>query len=204
MRPTHWIPVLASAAFAVAGCSDSGGPEDTTRPPAELTILRLAEGSPPIWNPEVSFWARNDAGREAKIWFENPEGEAGEEYLRFKVPSEGLLTYPDGSAFGPQDSVLITIRVVDPAQLLFEFEPAGLRFKPDRPAELEIEYAEAEDDLDDDGDVDEVDAELEGEVYVWRQRNPGDPFERLFTLRFEELDELEAEVPGFSRFAIAY
>ncbi len=103
-----------------------------------------------------------------------------------------------------QDSVRITIRVVDPALLLFEFEPAGLRFSPAEPAQLEIEYAEADDDLDEDGDVDAEDEALEGEIYVWRQRNPGDPFERLFTLRFEDLDELEADIPGFSRFAIAY
>lgn len=204
MQCTRWVPVLASAALAAAGCDDSSSPEDTTRPPDALVILRLAATSPPVWNPEVSFWARNDQDREAKIWFENSEGNAGEEYLRFKVPSDGLLTYPDGTPFGPQDSVLITIRVVDPALLLFEFEPAGLRFTLTEPAELEIEYAEADDDLDDDGDVDAEDADLEGEIHVWRQRNPGDPYERLVTFRFEDLDELEADVPGFSRFAIAY
>lgn len=204
MRRTRWFSTLATAALAAAGCSDSNGPGGVTRPPEELVILRLAAESPPIWNAEVSFWARNDQGREAKIWFEDAEGNAGEEYLRFKVPSGGLLSYPDGTPFGAQDSVLITIRVVDPALLLFEFEPAGLRFSPAEPAQLEIEYAEADDDLDEDGDVDAEDEALEGEIYVWRQRNPGDPFERLFTLRFEDLDELEADVPGFSRFAIAY
>jgi len=204
MRRTRWLPALALAALAAAGCSDSNGPGGTTRPPGELAILRLAATSPPVWNPELSFWARNDQDSEAKIWFEDSEGNAGEEYLRFRVPSGGLLSYPDGTPFGPQDSVLITIRVVDPALLFFEFEPAGLRFSPAEPAELEIEYAEADDDLDEDGDVDGEDEALEGEIYVWRQRNPGDPFERLVTLRFEDLDELEADIPGFSRFAIAY
>jgi hypothetical protein len=204
MRRTRWFSALATAALAAAGCSDSNGPGGTTRPPEELAILRLAATSPPVWNPEISYWARNDQDSEAKIWFEDSEGNAGEEYLRFRVPSQGLLVYPDGTPFGPQDSVLITIRVVDPTLLFFEFEPAGLRFNSEEPAELEIEYAEADDDLDDDGDVDAEDEALEGEIYVWRQRNPGDPFERLVTLRFEDLDELEADIPGFSRFAIAY
>jgi hypothetical protein len=204
MRRNPWFPILATAALAGAGCSDSNGPGEVVKPPEELTILRLAATSPPVWNPEVTFWAYADRDGEARIWFENPEGNAGEEYLRFRVASGALLTYPDGTPFGPQDSVEITIRVVDPALLLFEFEPAGLRFSPAEPAELELEYAEADDDLDDDGDVDGEDEALEGEIYVWRQRSPGDPFERLVTLRFEDLDELEADIPGFSRFAIAY
>lgn len=204
MRRTRWRSALVLAVLAAGGCSDSSGPADVVKPPEELVILRLAATSPPIWNPEVTFWAYADRDREAKIWFQNTEGNAGEEYLRLRVSSGSLLTYPDGTPFGPQDSVAITIRVVDPALLLFEFEPAGLRFNPAEPAQLEIEYAEADDDLDDDGDVDAEDDALEGEIYVWRQRNIGDPFERLFTLRFEDLDELEAEIPGFSRFAIAY
>lgn len=204
MRRTRWRSALALAALAAGGCSDSSGPAEVVKPPEELVILRLAATSPPIWNPEVTFWAYADRDREAKIWFQDTEGNAGEEYLRLRVSAGSLLTYPDGAPFGPQDSVAITIRVVDPALLLFEFEPAGLRFNPAEPAQLEIEYAEADDDLDDDGDVDAEDDALESEVYVWRQRDIGDPFERLFTLRFEDLDELEAEIPGFSRFAIAY
>ena len=204
MRRTRWLSTLATAVLAGLACSDSNGPDPVVKPPEELTILRLAATSPPIWNPEVTFWAYADRDREARIWFQDPEGNAGEEYLRLRVESGALLTYPNGTPFGPQDSVEITVRVVDPALLLFEFEPAGLRFSPAQPAELQLEYAEADDDLDDDGDVDGEDEVLEGEVYVWRQQGPGEPFERLVTLRFEDLDELEAEIPGFSRFAIAY
>ena len=44
-------------ALALA-CSDSGGPDDgddTVKPPSELTILRLGEDSPPLFNPVASF-----------------------------------------------------------------------------------------------------------------------------------------------------
>jgi hypothetical protein len=120
------------------------------------------------------------------------------------VDAEALLTRPDGTPFADGDSVLITVRVADPDLLLFEFQPAGLRFNPDRPAELKIHYNHADDDLDEDGDVDLEDETLELTIGIWRQENDGDPFERLGSLLFDELEEIEAELQGFSRYALAY
>ena len=46
-------------AAALAACSDSGGPDTGgVKPPGELTIIRLPAGSPPIWNPVDSFYAK--------------------------------------------------------------------------------------------------------------------------------------------------
>ena len=190
-------------------CSDSGGPgddDDDVRPPSELTILRLSGESPPLFNPEASFWAVRGENREVEISFvddENP-GQPGEEYLEFEVDAEALLAHPDGTPFAEDDSVLITVRVVDPDRLLFEFEPAGLAFNPARPAELKIHYNHADDDLDEDGDVDRDDEELELTIGIWRQENDGDPFERLGSLLIDDLEEIDAELEGFSRYALAY
>jgi hypothetical protein len=189
-------------------CSDSGGPDQdgTIRPPTELTILRLSEESPPLFDPEVSFWAVRGENREVEIFFQDDEepGSPGEEYLELEVDAEALLAYPDGTRFTEGDSVLITVRVVDPERLLFEFEPAGLTFSPSRPAELKIHYEHADDDLDEDGDVDVDDVELELTIAIWRQENEGDPFERLGSLLIEDLEEIDAELEGFSRYALAY
>ncbi|HJR50662.1 MAG TPA: hypothetical protein VJ794_06115, partial [Gemmatimonadales bacterium] len=123
--------LLALPLALTLACSDSGGPDDgddTIKPPSDLTILRLAENSPPLFNPEVSFYAVRGENREAEISFVDDErpGEPGERYLELRVDAEALAARPDGSPVADGDSVLITIRVVDPAQLLFEFEPAGL------------------------------------------------------------------------------
>ena len=200
-------PLILSLALTLA-CSDAGGPEDDddTRPPSELTILRLSETSPPLFDAEVSFWAVRGENREGEIRFvddENP-GAPGEEYLELEVDAEALLGYPDGTPFVEGDSVLITVRVVDPDRLLFEFEPAGLTFSPDRPAELKIHYDHADDDLDEDGDVDGEDEDLELTISIWRQENDGDPFERLGSFLIEDLEEIDAELGGFSRYALAY
>ena len=199
---------LIALPFVLAlACSDSGGPDDDdVRPPSDLTILRLSDASPPLFNPVESFYAVRGQNREVRIFFENEErpGEAGEEYLRFSVDNETLLDYPDGTPFVEDDSVLITVRVVDPARLLFEFDPAGLSFDPNRPAELKIHYNHADDDLDEDGDVDIDDEALELTLSIWRQESDGDPFVRLGSLLLDALEEIDAELNGFSRYALAY
>mgnify|MGYP006381839605 FL=1 len=203
MRRTT-VLTLALAAGMVA-CSDSSGPDNGgVKPPGELTIIRLPAGSPPIWNPVDSFYAKKGEDRELRIYFEDAVGGPGEEYLRLRVDSPSLLSYPDGTLFQVGDSVLITVRVVDPEQIYFEFEPSGLRFNPSVPAELKIEYAETEGDLDDDGDVDNDDDAIEQVIDLWRQEQAGQDFVKLGALTIEELDEIEADILGFTRYAIAY
>ncbi len=202
MRIRNFLLVLPVALLA---CSDTGGPEDgTTKPPSELKILRLSEASLPLFNPEESFYAVRGEDREVRIFFQDESGGQGEEYLRLRVDDQSLQAYPDGSPFAEDDSVLITVRVVDPAELLFELEPAGLQFNPAEPARLKIHYNHADDDLNDDGEVDDSDDELEQSLSIWRQETPDDPFVRLGAVLDQSLEEVEAELEGFSRYALAY
>ncbi len=194
-----------AAAAALAACSDTGGPDNGgVKPPGELTIIRLPAGSPPIYNPVDSFYAKKGEDRELRIYFEDAVGDSGQEYLRFRVDAGSLLARPDGSLFQVGDSVLITVRVVDPAQIYFEFEPNGLTFNPSLPAQLKIEYAETGGDLDDDGDTDADDDAIEQVIDLWRQELPGQDFVKLGAVKIEDLDEIEADVLGFTRYAIAY
>ena len=57
--------------------------------------------------------------------------------------------------------MLITITVEDPELLLFSLQPTGLKFSAEKPAELKIRYAHADDDFNEDGDVDGEDSHLE-------------------------------------------
>ncbi len=204
MRCARVLP-LALAAL-MAGCSDSGGPDTGgVKPPSQLTIIRLPASSAPIWNPVDSFYAKKGEDRELRISFANATGTGpGEEYMRLRVDAPTLLARPDGTPFQVGDSILITVRVNDPSLVQFEFEPAGLTFNPSVPAQLKIEYGETGGDLDDDGDVDAEDSTIEQVMAVWRQEQPGQSYTQLSSLRFEELDEIEADILGFTRYAIAY
>ena len=190
------------------GCGDSDGsgpnPPPEQRPPAALNILRLAQNSPPVFNPVESFWAKKGEDAEARIYFQDAVGGQGEEYLRLRIDDISLETLPNGTPIAIGDSVFITIRSVDPTQILFELEPTGLRFNPLKPAELDIKYQHADDDFNEDGVVDLRDDDIEAILAIWRQENPGDDFVRVGSLVIDSIEEIDAELVGFSRYAIAY
>ena len=197
--------LLAVLAGAAASCSDSSSPSDgTTKPPADLSIIHVAATSTPLWNTTVSFYAKKGEDREGQIFFQDDVGEQGEEYLRLRVDAPSLESLPDGTPIAEGDSVLITVTVVDPTEMLFEMQPTGLKFSSDKPARLKIHYDHADGDLNDDGKVDASDDSLETTLAIWRQETPSDPFVRLTSVLTLELDEADAELTGFSRYALAY
>jgi len=202
------VSTVAIAMALAIGCSSdpTSSPNDpgSERPPDGLTVARLATTAPPLEESTVSFWAVKGRSVEQKLYFLNSEGQRGEEYLALKLEDESLSQRPDGSAIAEGDSVLITITVEDPALLLFSLQPTGLKFSASKPAELKIRYDQADDDLNEDGDVDGEDDSLESILGIWRQELPGDPFVRLGSVKVEGQEELEAELQGFSRYAIAY
>jgi hypothetical protein len=201
------VPTVAIALALAIGCSsDTNSPNSpgAERPPEALNVSRLAATSPPLEESTVSFWAIKGVSTEQKLYFLDAQGQRGEEYLALKLENESLSLRPDGSPIAEGDSVLITITVEDPALLLFELQPTGLKFSAMAPAELKIHYAQADDDLNEDGDVDAEDSQLETILGIWRQELPGQPFVRLGSVNVEEAQELEAKLLGFSRYAIAY
>jgi hypothetical protein len=203
-RPLTLIPFALLA--GLGGCSDSTSnspPGDTSKPPADLTVVRLAATSPPLFNSPDSFYAVKGEDRELRIHFQDAGGR-GEEYLRLRVRRESLLSRPDGTPFGSGDSVLITIRIVDPARIMFEMEPSGLTFNSAEPAELKIHYSHADHDFNEDGVVNAFDLELKNRLAIWRQELPTDPFVRLGSVNVEDLEEINADILGFTRYAIAY
>jgi hypothetical protein len=206
MRRSPSFSLIFLALLAGLGaCSDSTNPGDTNKPPAQLTVVRLASSSAPLFNSPDSFYAVKGEDRELRIDFQDPAtGGAGEEFLRLRVRPGSLLSRPDGTPFAAGDSVLITVRVVDPTQILFEMEPSGLTFDPAEPAELKIHYDHANHDFNDDGTIDVFDARLKSQLAIWKQELPTDPFVRLGSVNVEESEEINADVLGFTRYAIAY
>jgi hypothetical protein len=198
--------LLAAVMASALACSSQSEPagDDSSKPASELTIVRLSEDSQSLFNPVVSFYAVRGQNSEARIFFDDGQGRAGDEYLRLRIDAGSLVAYPDGTQFADGDSVLITVQVVDPAQTLFELKPSGLQFSAGAPAQLEIRYQRGNGDLNGDGKVDVTDVDLEQSLAIWRQERPGDPYVRLATILRADLDEVKATLEGFSRYALAY
>jgi hypothetical protein len=201
----HRKPVAILLLLAgMAACSDSTSPGDGNTPPGDLNIIHLSSASPALLNPEQSFYAVNGEDREVRISFQDAAGGEGEEFFRLRVRPGSLQANPDGSPIAAGDSVLITVRVVDPVSILFELEPSGLTFNSSEPAEIKIHYNHADHDFNDDGSVNLFDDQIKARLAIWRQEALNDPFLKLGSVNVEESEEINADILGFTRYAIAY
>lgn len=195
-RVTRSVALLV-AALVIGACDDDGvahGNEPDVRNETDLEFVRVRADAPPLETTDTSFWAVRGENRQLEIRFAGQGGPGtGSRFLRFEVDNDALLRRPDGTPFAPGDSVLIRVSI-ETSRFLASFEPSGLEFDPGEPAELEIDYELAEDDFL---------GERELEIDLWRQERASEPWERIGSLQIEDLDEIEAEIVGFTRFALA-
>lgn len=166
-------------------------------------IVQIRKGAPRLETRSVSFYAVRGQIREARIFFTNGAGGRGSEYLRITILSNSLQKRPNGTPIPPGDSILITMRVEEGRAMIWQLLPEGLTFSPTAPAQLVAHYIEADKDFDHDGDEDAIDLMIEGRLAIWRQPL-GQPFAQLNSILDPSVDRVSADVPGFSRFAIAY
>lgn len=203
MRKAYGVGAILVLA-AVAACDDSTEPDGPVIVPTGQLVFAELEPGVTIPTRDTSFVVT--AGEEFELELRTdpePGDDDGQEFLEFDIDGETLFRRPNGTLFQPGDT--ITIRVVVPGDAyVFYFEPSGLRFNPNRPAELKISYGDADDDFDDDGDVDDDDSAFESNLTIWRQQVLGGDWERLgATLHSVESDEIEFDVEHFTGFALA-
>ncbi|HEU4996436.1 MAG TPA: hypothetical protein VFT29_16575 [Gemmatimonadaceae bacterium] len=201
MSPTRQLTLAALGALIVA-CSDSSGPAQQR---LDVNFLRPALTAPPVANPVVAFYAKKGQDVEAIMWYrKDADRPDSTEFMRFRLQDNSLLARPDGSAFAPGDSVLITITLADPQRLIIDMQPSGLRFSPVKPAELKLSFEEADEDLNEDGVVNEADGAIVGQFAIWKRERPGDPWLKLSSLVEIGTYDVKAFINGFTGYAIAW
>lgn len=204
-----WRAAFATASLVLVACGDADTAAPVlppTRPEAQLTFLRPATGAV-LSADSVSFWAVKGDDREVSLYFRPRAGSTDStRFLQFKVDDESLWRRPDGTAFAPGDSIRITIRILDFSRLITRFEPSGLRFSADDPAELRLDFRNADGDYDDDGDDDVEDDQRVPSFAIWKQERLGLPWTKL-TSAVEvsgNLSEVKADITSFTNHAIAF
>jgi hypothetical protein len=196
------VPAAVAAAIAAA-CSSASGPSGV--PPRSTLHFVAQDTAYKLLSSQGSFYAKVGENRRLRLVYQgSTPSDSGPEFLRFEVPGDGLLRRPDGTAFAPGDSILITVTVLDPKLFLFGFEPAGLRFNPLDPARLKVEYRYADHDFDGDGKVDSTDAEIETILGLWRRDPPDTLWFNTGAVKFEELEEFDANIFAFTHYAVAW
>lgn len=203
-----WV-VGVVGALAMSSCVSG------TEPPGKLpgraassfspTFLAVDGSAPPLATESVSFWAVRGQTREAEIrYLPHTAGGSGNRLVRLKLDKRSLVSRPDGTPMASGDSLLITMTVVDAGRMIVQFEPAGLVFAPNRAAQLTFWYLEANHDFNSDGRIDAADAALEAGFAIWGQETPTDPWQQLGSFVDPLENEVETEIPGFTRYAVAY
>ena len=80
-----------------------------------------------------------------------------------------------------------------------------MTFSPTEPAELKIHYAHADHDFNQDGTINHPGrSDRAAQLAIWRQESLTDPFVKLGSVNVEGLEEINADILGFTRYAIAY
>ena len=197
--------LFAFVTLALAGaCSNSSGPGPAP-PRATLNFVRQDSTYKPLLSAQGSFYAKVGEARRVRLVYQaSTPTDSGAEFLRFEVPSDGLYRKPDGTPFAAGDSIQIMVTVVDPKQFLFDFQPSGLQFNPSDPARLKVEYHYADPDFNGDGSVDSGDAEIEGLLFLWRREPPDSLWVKTAAVKSVELEQFDADVLGFSQYAVAW
>lgn len=199
--PKKTLCVIALLAVA---CGDPAGPP-TIVPTGQLHFVVQDSTAPSLLNDSATFYAKVGEDRRVELFYQgmNP-GDTGEAFLRFEVHAASLLKHPDGSAFVPGDSILITVKAGDPSKFDFTFSPTGLQFNPADPAQLHIEYNHSNHDFNEDGREDSADTVAESKLSIWRNEPPDTLWTNIGSLKIQEFDEIEAAILSFSHYAVAW
>ncbi|HEV7589944.1 MAG TPA: hypothetical protein VGO40_17645 [Longimicrobium sp.] len=203
MRIRRIPPLLGTAlcAWAAASCSGNNpaGPREV--PESQLVFIRAAANAPPLATNQVQVWAVAGEGRRTAIPYAKVGGYGGDDCLEFKIPGDALWKRPDGSVVQKGDSVLITITVVDPKQFNFRFEPSGVQFRANHPAELRVSYKWADHDYNGDGHEDDKDQHFD--FSLWKQEADASPWVKTGTVKDADLEEMRVDITSFTKYALA-
>lgn len=192
-----WMALVGTA------CTNSSGPQ--VAPRAALNIIKQDSTYKPLLSTQARFYAKVGDGRQVRLVYQGTAPtDSGVEFLHFEVPNDGLYRKPDGTPFGPNDSIQITITVVDPKRFLFDFQPSGLQFNPNDPARLKVEYQYSNHDYNGDGTVDSTDVRIEAQLDLWRRELPDTLWFTVGAIKFEQREEFDGNILSFSQYAVAW
>jgi hypothetical protein len=176
------------------------GPQPDTATEA-VHVLQQSPSAARLVTYRTSFWLHK--GRESTIRVNyQPTGSqlVGRPFLRFGVPKQGLEAGGGGAPLRPGDSVLITL-TIDTLAFAVHFEPSGVRFSSQFPADLAFWYANANPDLNGDGVVDGTDEAWQSRIAIWYR---GRRWAELPSLNDTKQQYVLTELGHFSEYAVSW
>jgi len=119
------------------------------------------------------------------------------------ISKNGLKAGAGGKSLKRGDSVAVTL-TIDPVRFSVEFEPSGVLFSKNLPANLTIWYENANPDLNDDGVVDATDRALEQQLAFWYHAVKQHAWSRLSSTNDTTQESVSTALYHFSQYAICW
>ena len=210
--------MVFALALAVARCADQ--PTAVNRPPAGPQFLRWAATpdftartdprarrsgamalTPPLSLDQytVSFWAVRGESRSVQINYSSAIDSESHPFLSLTATDPVFVPGVGDLAMG--DSVLITV-IVDTSMIGVSLEPHGLQFGD--PAQMKIWYGGASGDMNGDGVVNSIDAQIETQLLgLWYRAYDTDPWVHLSADQSVQDKSFTYPLPHFSVYAVA-
>jgi hypothetical protein len=202
------LPARALALLALAAglsCTDTTAPDTEERAATDLRLLAAPWGTPILATTQVSFYAVKGKSSGVDIWYRPREGQSdSSKFLEFRLGGASIDQRPDGSLIAQGDSILITVTVSDPTHFILDLQPSGLKFSANDLPKLKISFAACGDDLNYDGRVDGTDASMQASLSLWRQESPFQPWFKVASTVTASVKEVNAQIGGFTGYAIMY
>lgn len=193
----RWLAVL-SVILATACSDEVVAPRQDALLSLSPTLYHFDASAFDAADKSASFWAVKGQDREVSLRY----SDTNDAFLTFKVGAQSLAYRPNGTPFADGDSVLITINTDANGAMSFSFEPSGLIFDRWHPAELTIDAARRDRDVNGDGVINVVDTLLDTSAAIWCRNLDVLPWVKLPTLHLLG-SVYESDVVHFTDFGMA-
>lgn len=177
---------------------------DTTATGSAIHIVEHSPTAPPLTTYDTSFWVKRGTETNLAVPYQPAPGQtAGQAFLYFHVPKDGLIADAAGQRVSKGDSVQLTLSI-DSTAFSVDFGPSGVQFSTKYAARLTMCYENMDPDLNADGVVDATDQALQQQLSVWYQAMEGGAWSQLPTSYDPANPCVSAPLHHFSQYSVSW
>lgn len=187
----HWADAASLKFNAVGGDPTSGSNDGMF---ASLT------GGISLDRNTATFWAVRGEERSAQINYLSSTGDTSYPFLTLTITDP--IFVPGRGDLAPGDSVEVTV-TIDPNDIKVSLEPTGMLFG--EPAQLRMSYGGAGGDLNGDGVVDPIDADIETQLLgLWYREGAETTWSRIPASQVVSDKTFTSALLHFSEYAVSW
>jgi hypothetical protein len=173
-------------------------------PATGVEMLQQAPTAPPLRTYRVSFWAHVGKASLVTVTYQPAPGQwLGQPFLSFYIPKNGLVAGADGAPLKRGDSVSITL-TIDSVSFSTHFEPSGVLFSKNFPANLTLWYENANLDLNGNGVVDGWDWSQLQQLAFWYHTAKTQGWSKLPSTNDTQQTFVSTALYHFSEYALSW